>query len=74
MYQFDITHHGADGIDRQATIYRHDDHDLVAIETILFVRVNDGQLSSFISDWRPIHYDVQRHFGLSVPQTKTLGF
>ena len=74
MQKIETTHHGADGVDRPATIYRRHAHDVVVIAGLLFVRTGAGPLSCFISDWRPPHYDIQRHFSLDIPQTRTLGY
>ena len=64
MHKLDTTHHGADGIDRPATVYSEGQHAIWAIDGLMFARTGNGQLSNFISDWNCAHYDIQRHFGI----------
>lgn len=67
--KIDILHRGADGVLRSAKVYCYEAtnglYDVVVIEGAQFVRVDMGPLSNLISDWKPHHYAICSHFGLS---------
>lgn len=60
---------GADGKIRPAKVYTYETHntlyDIYIIEGAKFVRINMGKLGVLISDWHPIHYEIERHFHLA---------
>ena len=60
---------GADGKVRPAEVYtyetKNDLYDIYIIEGKKFVRINMGKLGVLISDWHPIHYEIERHFKLA---------
>lgn len=61
-------HRGADGITRDSITYSYETHnslfDIVVIEGSKFYRVNMGRLSQMISNIKPIHYEIEIHFGI----------
>ncbi len=61
-------HRGADGVLRQAAVHSYKaanaEYEVAVIDGLRLVRVNDGPLSNFISDWQPAHYAIETHFGL----------
>lgn len=68
FYKSDGVHLGADGITRDCTTYSYiihsTLHDVIIIEGMKFYRVNFGQLSNIISAIKPIHYEIENHFGI----------
>lgn len=64
----DARFRGADGIIREAKVYSYETqsklYDIILIDGMKLVRVNCGQLSNMISDWKPIHYRIEQHFKL----------
>ena len=64
----DIRFKGADETMRYAKVYTYETHDklydVMIIDGLKLVRVNCGQLSNMISNWKPIHYKIEQHFNL----------
>ncbi len=65
-------HKGADGKVRESATYTYETtgrdaaiYDVVIIEGLQFVRVNMGPLSNFITDFKPVHYEIINHFRLN---------
>ena len=68
FYRSQVLHRGHDGKVREMDQYTYDSHstlyDVLVFEGSKFVRVNSGPLSIFISNWKPAHYAIERHFEL----------
>ena len=75
FYKSDTLFRGADDVLRCATIYSYETgkalYDVLAIDAgigkprMRFARVNMGRLSPLISDWTPIHYEIEHYFRLN---------
>ena len=68
FYTGDSSFKGADGILRAAKVFSYESqrslYDVLVIEGMKFVRVNNGQISNMISNWKPHHYAIENHFNL----------
>ncbi len=62
-------HKGADGKVRESATYAYEStmafYEISVIEGHMFVSTNCGPLSNLICDWKPHHYAIADHFGLS---------
>lgn len=52
----------------QATFYTYESiariYDVMVIESVKYYRVNGGAWSNLITNIMPIHYEIERHFGI----------
>lgn len=70
FYQSTTQFKCADGEVSPATVYTYETHnalyDIVVIRGQRFARKNCGPLRFTINYWEPVHYEIERHFGLDV--------